>query len=125
MPSFLYSSFFSLIIFTSKSKIRFYQASHYKRDYNVKTVYYQLSKIPDNAIVSAQTPFLPHLSLRDNIYQFPIVKDAEYIIFSNKEVKYPLNEKAFSIEIKKILISNKWQTLFKSEDIVILKRKSL
>ncbi|OFX41137.1 MAG: hypothetical protein A2X08_04480 [Bacteroidetes bacterium GWA2_32_17] len=113
------------VIFTSKSKIRFYQETHYKRDYDVKTVYEQLNKIPDNVIVSAQTPFLPHLSLRDNIYQFPIVKDAEYIIYSNKEVKYPLNEKEFSIEIKKILISNKWKTIFKSEDIVILKRKIL
>ena len=37
--------------------------------------------IPRNAAVSAMSDLVPHLSARKDIYLFPIVKDAEYILF--------------------------------------------
>ena len=40
-----------------------------------------LGVIPRNASVSAMSDLAPHLSSRDEIYLFPIVKDAEYIAF--------------------------------------------
>ena len=111
------------ILYTNKSKIRFYQANHYIRKYNVKQVHEQLDKIQDDAIISAQSPFVPHLALRDHIYQFPIVKDAEYIVYSEKEGKYPLDEESFNIIINQIIASNEWETQYRSDGIVILKRK--
>ncbi len=110
------------VIYTDKSRIRLYKTSHYKRDYNVKIVHEQINKIPENAIVSAQSSILPHLSIRDYIYQFPIVKDADYIIYSPKESTYPLLEEDFYVKIKDIMSSNKWRTYFMSEDIVILEK---
>ena len=110
------------VFFTNKSKIRIYKESHYKRDYNVKLVHEQLNKIPVDAKISSQSPFLPHLALRDNIYQFPIVKDAEYIIYSNKEETYPLEKDAFYLKVQEIRNTQNWEEVFKSEDIVILKR---
>ncbi len=112
----------STTMYTNKSKVRIYQCSHYKRDYNGKLVYEQIDKIPESAVVSAQSSFLPHLALRDHIYLFPIVKDADYIVYSVKEEPYPLTKEAFNIKIQDILNSKEWKDQFRNEDIVILKR---
>jgi uncharacterized membrane protein len=112
------------VFYTQKSRIRIYQASHYKRNYDVSPVHRQLRNIPSDASVSAQSPFVPHLSLRDKIYQFPIVNDAEYIVFSDKEGKYPLDDETFNSAVNQFLDSEEWETWFKSGDLVILKRKS-
>jgi hypothetical protein len=39
-----------------------------------------VDEIPDGAIVSAQAPFVPHLSEREDIFEFPRVLDAEYVL---------------------------------------------
>ena len=108
--------------FTNKSAIRFYKKSHYIRDYDVTIVNHQLDLIPKIAIVSAQSPFVPHLALRNTIYQFPIIKDAEYIIFSTKESSYPMTNADFLQLINKLLNSNLWKPEFKNEHFTILKR---
>jgi uncharacterized membrane protein len=45
------------IVYTDKSKIRFYQAIHYKRNYDVKLVREQLHLLPARAKISALSPF--------------------------------------------------------------------
>ena len=110
------------ILYTAKSKIRFYQGTHYTRNYSVKKVHELLSKIPENAIVSAQSPFLPHLALRDNIYQFPLIKDAEFIIYSGKEGSYPLEKSAFNSLPQELENSIRWKVLYKDENITILQK---
>ncbi|WP_027418429.1 DUF2079 domain-containing protein [Crocinitomix catalasitica] len=109
------------VYFTNKSQIRFYQKSHYQRDYNVAEVHQELSKIPADAVVSAQSSFLPHLSLRDNIYQFPMIKDAEYIIYSEMENTYPLKDEEFIALTNKLKDASEWQVLYDAE-VIILKR---
>jgi uncharacterized membrane protein len=112
------------VVYTNKSRIRFYQASHYQRNYDVSIVHHQLKQLPPDAKISALTTFVPHLALRDDIYQFPIIKDAEYIVYSAKEGKYPLDEEGFAAEIKKLLDSGEWEEHFRSEEVVILKRSA-
>lgn len=112
------------IFFTDKSRIRFYQKSHYQRDYDIKKVHQLLSKIPKNANVSAQSPFVPHLSLRENIYQFPIIKNADYIVYSKKEDCYPLLKEDFELKIFELEHSKDWEILF-NNDVTILKKISL
>lgn len=110
--------------FINKGNIRLYEKSHYTRHYDVAAVYHQLDLIPPTAIISAQSPFVPHLALRDFIYQFPIVKDAEYIILSTKENPYPMSETSFSEEIKRLIESNVWKQVFKNDHLMILKRRN-
>lgn len=107
---------------SDKSRIRIYQRSHYTNKYDVKVVHKQLSRIPENAIVSAQSPFLPHLAFRDNIYQFPIIKDAEFIIYSQKEQPYPLDKKSFADTTFSLESSKVWIILYKDENVTILRR---
>jgi len=40
-------------------------------------------EVPPDAIVSAQSPFVPHLSERQHIYQFPRVLDAEVVLLDD------------------------------------------
>jgi len=110
------------VLFTNKSKIRFYQASHYKRNYDVEKVYHQLVSIPKDAIVSVQSPFLPHLSLRNNVYQFPIIKDAVFIIYSDMEEPYPLDAKSFKLKTAALENSNGWHIFYRQDGFTVLKK---
>lgn len=112
------------VLFTDKSRIRFYQKRHYQRDFDVKSVHKYLSKIPKDAKVSAQSLFVPHLSLRDNIYQFPIIKDAEYIIYCREEGAYPMSNDEFEMKVEELEASKDWEIYYKNE-ITILKKISL
>jgi len=112
------------IFYTDKSRIRIYQKSHYQRLYNLRNVHQQLSIIPKDAIVSTQSAFLPHLALRDNIYQFPIINNAEYIIYSEKESTYPLNKEDLIKLTTKLESSNEWKVIYDG-DVKILKKTSL
>lgn len=110
------------VSYTDKDKIRFYQASHYTKGYDVDKVHGLLSGLPREAIVSALSPFVPHLALRDKAYQFPIIKDAEYIVYSTKESTYPLQKEDFNLMTKNLESSPEWTVKYKDDDFVILKR---
>ncbi len=109
--------------YTDKTRYRFYQEAHYKRNYNVKSVHLNLSSIPEDAVVSVQSPFLPHLSLRDNIYTFPIIKDSEYIVISFNEVPYPMDENDFMAKYKELVESEEWVEILNDEIIIFHKKR--
>jgi hypothetical protein len=109
-------------IFTNKSTIRFYQSAHYVRNYDVNTVHRQLDAIPPDAIVSAQSPFLPHLSLRETIYQFPTINDAQYIVLSQLEGPYPLNEEQFRTALDSVAQSKSWKILSASKGCWVFRK---
>ena len=110
------------VMFTDKSRIRIYKAAHYNRNYDIAKVYAAMELIPADAIVSAQSPFVPHLALRDRIYQFPIIRDAEYIVFSVHELPYPLSEDQFIKMTRSLLMSPEWGQVYHAEGFVILQK---
>lgn len=111
--------------FSDKSKLRFYKADHYKRSFDVQKVYDALALIPDDASVSAQNSFVPHLSLREKIYQYPHVFDAEYILVHTEENAYPFSEKE---QLEKHIIDfktfHKWDVLVEENGLYLLRRPS-
>lgn len=106
-----------------KSRIRVYQASHFSRSFDVKKLHQTLESIPKDAVVSAQSPFLPRLSLRDKIYQFPVIKDAHFIIYSTEEETYPLEKEEFELLVNRLSSDSNWVCYFKNERVTILRRK--
>jgi hypothetical protein len=52
--------------------------------------------IPKDAKVSASSPLVPHLAMRDIIYQFPYVADADYIALMYDCSGYPLLQNEYS-----------------------------
>lgn len=110
------------VLLSDKTKIRFYQTKHYKKNYDIRKAHHAISSIPKNAIISAQSPFLPHIALRDHAYQFPYIKNANYIIFSEKENSYPLTSEEFMIIKDSLMQSTTWEKVY-NQEIVVLKRK--
>ena len=111
-------------IFMKRSQLRFYKADHYKRIYNVKRAHEALKLIPEEAIVCAQPSFVPHLALRDKIYNFPFIQDAEYIVYSLLEDENPFIEgKEMFISITDSLKNTaQWEVIYE-EQLTILKKK--
>jgi uncharacterized membrane protein len=109
-------------VFNNKARIAFYQKRHYQRTYDVGAAHKQLSMIPKGAAVSAQSPFLPHLCLREDIYQFPIIKNAAYIVYSRHESFYPLTEEEGELKVSELEHSEEWEVLSNTA-ITVLKRK--
>jgi len=109
-------------VYTDKNRIRFYKKEHYVRHYSVKEVYQIIENIPQEAVVSVQSPFLPHLALRDKVYQFPIIKDAEYIIVSEEEAPWPLSQERFKEIIDSLKISPNQTIIYDSKTVLVLKK---
>jgi hypothetical protein len=112
------------ILFTNKSRIRIYQSSHYERKFNIKTVYDAINMIPDSSVVSAQTSILPHLSLRDKIYTFPILKDAEFVVLNQDDDTYPLDTIAYKQNVSQLLKDTlHWKIIFQKDAVFVLNKK--
>lgn len=107
-----------------KARLRVYKKAHYFREFDLNNAKNALKVIPKDAVVSAQSAFVPHLALRETIYTFPTIKDASYIILSPVENPYPMtDEKEFSLLIHILLNGGEWETIFNSRDILVFKRK--
>lgn len=102
---------------------RFYQKQHYVRDFDAKKVYKALKLVPDDAAVSAQSMLVPHLASRKKIYQYPDVKDADYIVLLIADHNaYPLSWEEFLKRIQELKGSHQWATLFEDDTVLILKK---
>jgi uncharacterized membrane protein len=109
--------------YINKTNVRIYARDHYVRQHSVKHLHQVLKLVPDGVVVSAQTAFVPHLALRDTIYQFPIIKDATYVVVSNRENTWPMVFDDFSKLTTELETNGEWEVVFKDGDIMILKRK--
>lgn len=112
------------ILYVEKAQIRVYQGKHYKRDFPIDEAYRILKQIPDDVIVCAHACFVPHLALRSTVYQFPIIKDAEYILLSPKEGTYPLTKEQFATEVDQLTHSSEWEAIVQNENFILLKKNS-
>lgn len=111
------------IYYHDYNRMKIYHSHHYNRGYDLKKVHESFNLIPDTAIVCAQSPILPHLAYRNNCYQIPFVKDAEYIIGSKSEPTcYPISEKEFLKLLNDSLATKRWQAVVNDTNITILKR---
>jgi uncharacterized membrane protein len=105
--------------FTSKTK--FYDSRFFKPPFNISKVNKLLACIPSDAKVSASNMFVPHLAQRQNIYFFPIVKDAEYIAFSLFDNNFLYSHNANEKDRNKYLSDPKWEIVSVEYPVILLK----
>lgn len=110
------------IYYTPKSHIRLYAPDHYFRKYSTDEAHRVLQSIPKDAIVSAQSPYVPHLCLRDHIYQFPIIKDAQWVVLNRLEAPFPLDQPAFDGQCDSLLRDEHWEVVH-TEPLLVLRKK--
>ena len=111
-------------IYYSEINVNFYTKEHYKSDFNRKEVKRVMALIPTEANVSALNMFCPQLSFRKNIYQFPDLHDAEYIMLANSENAYPLRGAALADQIRDYLASPLWETISSDKGIYLFKKRN-
>lgn len=112
------------VFWTDKTRVRIYKSDHYMRNYDVRFVHDQLNKIDANAIVSAQSPFVPHLSLREKIYEFPVIQDASIIVINRREHPDPMTQEVFEIKTDSLLQSRHWKVKVDNGELLILERRT-
>jgi len=106
------------------TRLRIYQKGHYSRGHNIQIIHQYLKQIPTNAAVSAQSPILPHLAYRDQAYQYPLVKNAEYIVVSRIEPEtYPIDKQSLIRGLNDSIASGRWTVVVDCLEISILKKK--
>ena len=59
-------------------------ASRYEVDHHSDVAQTFVDQVPDGVVASAQATYVPHLSERHNIYEFPRVEDSTYLIIDSK-----------------------------------------
>lgn len=102
-------------------KEKFYDKRFYNKPFNIKKVNKLLSLIPSNAKVSASNMILPHLAQRQNIYFFPEVKDAEYIVLSVFDHYYLFTQYEDEKSRLNIFSDPKWEIISVEYPVFLLK----
>ncbi|MBW7935597.1 MAG: DUF2079 domain-containing protein [Flavobacteriales bacterium] len=112
----------------NRTQIRFYKSSHYTREipyeaYHKILTYY----IPKDASVSATSYLVPHLAMRERIYQFPHIGDAEYVVVAEDFRSYypfPFEDKSKYIDARdRIENDSSFVIVFRDRRLLISKRK--
>ena len=103
--------------------VQFFKKEHYKTDFNKKLVYDALKTIPSDARISANQTLIPHLCLRDFIYTFPVVRDAEYISILKDGSYYPIRPELMEVKLQELYSNPEWEVFYDKEALVIFKRK--
>lgn len=109
------------IAYAEKARIRIYKEAHYNREFPIEEANRVLAMIPNQAVVSAQAAFVPHLALRDNIFTFPEIKHAEYILFSPLENPFPMEPTTFVKVTDSLRRDSTWESVYASDALVLLK----
>jgi len=101
----------------------FYERSHYQREISPQNVKDVLSGLPADASVSATFFLVPHIADRKTIYQFPEIKNAEYIAIMDDGVGYyPLDNTLFRIQRDSLISSGSWKVMNQTPYGTLLKR---
>jgi uncharacterized membrane protein len=109
--------------YCGEERHRFYTVKHWHAPYDIGALKEGLSSIPSGARVSANAPLVPRLAFRDHIYCYPIVKDAEYVVFSLGLPPYPLTWEENIAHCKKYYSDTGWELSFVNKEIRIFRRK--
>lgn len=101
----------------------FWQRDHYLSGLDLNEVYSTIRLIPEKVAVSASSPLIPHLCNREKIYQFPVVRDAEYIaVFKGSRGIYPLGAEGLKEKIELYKNSSGYRIVSENKDIILFRK---
>ncbi len=105
-------------------KTRFYRDRFYKTHIDVPKVYKHLEEIPDTARVCAQANILPHLAMRERIYTFPHLRDAEYVVFlTSSNNHWPYKKKRYWEKVNQFKNDTTYEKLVDDKEVLLLKKR--
>lgn len=112
-------------IWYNKVNSRFFTPDHYKAPVAISELNKAMAELPlqSTDAVSAQSPLVSRLCNRNQIYLYPKVSEANYIILSPKLSCFPINDSILQANIDTLLKSNTWQLIQNKNELVVFKRK--
>jgi len=99
LPVFLILCSLTLFGASPVSNLKEYRSTQYSRYVHEHV----LPEIPPGAAVSAQEAFVPHLTQRRRLYEFPVVKDAEYVLLDSRANRWPMDESEYLRHIRDLM----------------------
>lgn len=105
------------------SKSKPYDKRFFDSPFDIKVVNRLIKQIPPNAKVSASNYILPHLAQRQFIYFFPVVEDAEFIIFSALDDCYLFSHEINEENRNKFLDDPHWEIISKEYPLYLLRHR--
>lgn len=78
--------------------------------------------IPKDAKVSAQNAIVTHFTERDNVYELPVVKDADYIVASSAKDHWPMENDEFKSLLNGYVAHDNFGILYLKDKTIVLKK---
>ncbi|MDO8673486.1 MAG: DUF2079 domain-containing protein [Dehalococcoidia bacterium] len=79
--------------------------------------------IPPNASVSAQTDLVPHLSHRIEIYMFPYLHNADYVLLDKHARTWPLKKPQFDLALEDLASNPAYELIFDRIGYLLYQKK--
>jgi uncharacterized membrane protein len=96
---------------------------HYKSNLKVMEINKVLQVIPDKVPISACAILAPHLTNRDELYHYPIIKNAEYIVLVDDEsTYYPFFKDEWDLKIKELRSNKDFEVFYDNHKLLIFRR---
>ncbi|MBU0648285.1 DUF2079 domain-containing protein [Patescibacteria group bacterium] len=106
---------------------RIFSKEYYQPKYNHQNIVEAVEMIPDGDSVSAQNSLVPHLASRDEIYLFPAINDANYVIVVlESSDMWPIDNQKSLRKIKRELLddSGKYDLIYDKEGVYLYHRST-
>ncbi|MCS7189033.1 MAG: DUF2079 domain-containing protein [Bacteroidia bacterium] len=105
---------------------RWYHSKHYCSEYSYARIHEGLQQIPPKASVSAVACLLTHIPMRDKLYHFPAIQDAEYLALLEGSAPccWPMKKEAYYRFLDSLDTSKEWQKIWHRNLLRIYRRAS-
>lgn len=98
------------VVFNEKVRLKIFDATHYEQPLvDVEAVRALLKSLPEDAAISAHSALLPHLVFREDIFQFPMIKNAQHLLLCPSMGVYPLSGECYEEIISQQMASERWE----------------
>lgn len=105
---------------------KIFNSSHLTEISNSFQLQKAISKIPNDIPVSAEFKYIPNLAYRNDIYVFPEIKNASYIVLSKqRHIQDANTPDPYYIAAKEIINSRNWTIDYQNDNFYILRRTDL
>lgn len=100
------------------------KANHYNSGgLDLAFIHNELKNIPDKIPISVTSSLAPHLTNRDHLYHFPIIKDSKMIVvLKSKRSHYPITDEEFNQKINYLITTGEFKVRLDQKELLILVR---
>jgi uncharacterized membrane protein len=98
----------------------------YSSNERTKVAYRFFREIPDGESVSAQLDLAPHLSNRREIYVFPVIENAKYVLLDLQGETFPaqLLGIPYTEQVRRLRADPRYETILEESGYVLFRRKT-